>query len=52
VALCGKRYAALARQVWATVETPLAGLGIGRQLHVLALLRTGQHAVLSESRTR
>jgi hypothetical protein len=52
VALCGKRYAALAGQVWATVETPLAGLGIGRQLHVLALLRTGQHAAPDESRPR
>jgi hypothetical protein len=40
-ALCGGRYAALARQVWADVTTPLAGLGIGRQRHVLAVMRTG-----------
>jgi hypothetical protein len=39
VALCGARYAALAAQVWAQVATPLAGLGIGRQRHVLAILR-------------
>ena len=36
VALCGARYAALAAQVWTQVATPLAGLGIGRQRHVLA----------------
>ena len=49
VALCGARYAALARRVWATVGTPLAGLGIGRQRHVLALLRTGQYAALQQT---
>lgn len=40
-ALCGARYAALARQVWPQVSTPLAGLGIGHQRHVLAVLRSG-----------
>jgi hypothetical protein len=44
VALCGAPYAALAALVWAEVETPLAGLGIGDQRHVLACLRTGQYA--------
>lgn len=39
MALCGKRYATLAGQVWAEVATPLAGLGIGRQRHVLAVMR-------------
>jgi hypothetical protein len=43
VALCGARYAALAAQVWAQVATPLAGLGIGRQRHVLATLRAAAH---------
>lgn len=38
-ALCSARYAALLRQVWADVSTPLAGLGIGRQRHVLAVMR-------------
>jgi uncharacterized protein DUF6884 len=38
-ALCNARYAALIRQVWDDVSTPLAGLGIGRQRHVLAVLR-------------
>lgn len=41
IALCGGRYAALAGQVWADVSTPLAGLGIGRQRHVLAVMRSG-----------
>jgi hypothetical protein len=45
VALCGARYAALAAQVWDTVATPLAGLGIGQQRHILAALRvTGPFA--------
>jgi len=35
-ALCGSRYAHLAGQVWAEIDTPLAGMGIGRQLQVLA----------------
>lgn len=39
VALCGKRYAALVRAVWSDVTTPLAGLGIGRQRHALAVIR-------------
>jgi Family of unknown function (DUF6884) len=39
VALCGARYATLARQVWAEVATPLVGLGIGQQRHVLSGLR-------------
>lgn len=39
IALCGGRYAALAGQVWADVSTPLAGLGIGHQRHVLAEMR-------------
>lgn len=42
VALCGRRYAELAAQVWAEVATPLAGLGIGQQRHVLALMRGQQ----------
>lgn len=33
------RYTALARQVWPGLETPLAGLGIGRQRYVLAVMR-------------
>jgi len=43
VALCGARYAALARQAWPEVETPLAGLGIGQQLHILSGLRAGRN---------
>lgn len=42
VALCGARYSALARQVWPRVETPLAGLGIGRQRHILSGLCAGR----------
>ena len=38
-ALCGARYTALARQVWPDLRAPLAGLGIGQQLHVLAQMR-------------
>lgn len=34
-ALCGDRYASLAREVWPHVESPLAGLGIGQQLQKL-----------------
>lgn len=39
LALCSRRYAAMLQLVWADVATPLAGLGIGHQRHVLALLR-------------
>lgn len=39
-ALCSARYAAVLAQVWADVATPLAGLGIGRQRHALALMRS------------
>jgi hypothetical protein len=39
VALCGARYASLALQAWTEVSTPLAGLGIGRQLRLLAAIR-------------
>jgi len=39
IALCPARYAAVIRLVWPWVETPLAGLGIGRQRHALAGLR-------------
>jgi hypothetical protein len=42
VALCGSRYTNLARQVWAHVDTPLAGLGIGRQLHELSRIANPQ----------
>jgi len=38
-ALCGARYAGLAGEVWPVLATPLAGLGIGRQRHVLAVMR-------------
>jgi hypothetical protein len=38
-ALCSARYAAMIRQVWADVSAPLAGLGIGRQRHALAIMR-------------
>jgi hypothetical protein len=42
-ALCGARYAELAAHVWDTVEVPLAGLGIGRQLHELSrIARRGE----------
>lgn len=41
VALCGARYAAVVAQVWPRTRTPLAGLGIGRQLHQLARIRAG-----------
>lgn len=41
-ALCGSRYADLARQVWPQVEVPLAGLGIGRQLQALARIAAGR----------
>lgn len=44
IALCGSRYAELARQVWPNVETPLAGLGIGNQLHALRLLYRNESA--------
>ena len=40
IALCGARYAALLGEIWADVRTPLAGLGIGQQRHVLAAMRT------------
>lgn len=40
-ALCSARYAAILRHVWPDVATPLAGLGIGRQRHVLAVMREG-----------
>jgi hypothetical protein len=36
LALCSARYANVCRKVWEDVDTPLAGLGIGQQLHVLA----------------
>ena len=39
-ALCGARYADLARKVWPDLRTPLAGLGIGQQLHVLGQMRS------------
>lgn len=40
VALCGAAYAALLREVWSDVTTPLAGVGgLGRQLQVLAAIR-------------
>jgi len=39
LALCGGAYATLARQVWENVETPLAGLGIGRQVARLKEMR-------------
>lgn len=39
LALCSARYAALIREVWQDVSTPLAGLGIGYQRAVLAELR-------------
>src|SRR5579859_6528137 len=39
IALCGTRYADLLEYVWPKVRRPLAGLGIGRQRHVLAVLR-------------
>lgn len=39
LALCSARYAALLGQVWSEVSTPLAGLGIGQQRHVLAVMR-------------
>jgi uncharacterized protein DUF6884 len=39
VALCSARYAQLCRAVWPAIDTPLAGLGIGQQLHVLAETR-------------
>lgn len=38
-ALCGRRYADLAAEVWGYVLRPLAGVGIGKQRHVLAQLR-------------
>ena len=38
-ALCGARYADMAGEVWPVLATPLAGLGIGRQRHVLAVMR-------------
>ena len=38
-ALCGSTYAELARQAWADVAAPLAGLSIGRQYQELARLR-------------
>lgn len=41
VALCGAAYATLARQVWETVDTPLAGLGIGQQMAKLKAMREG-----------
>lgn len=41
LALCGRRYAALLREVWSDVATPLAGLGIGYQRQALARLRDG-----------
>lgn len=41
IVLCGARYAALVRQVWSHVSAPLAGLGIGKQRHVLSVLRAG-----------
>lgn len=44
IALCSARYASLARQVWADVATPLAGLGIGRQRHALAVMRAVREA--------
>jgi hypothetical protein len=42
-ALCGARYASLLAEVFTDVKTPLAGLGIGRQRHVLAELRRAAH---------
>ncbi len=39
-ALCGARYAMLIGRVWPRVSIPLAGLGIGRQRHVLAVMRS------------
>jgi hypothetical protein len=39
LALCSSRYADVCRLVWEDVSAPLAGLGIGRQLHVCAELR-------------
>jgi hypothetical protein len=41
-ALCGEAYADLLRQAGAEIETPLAGLGIGQQRHMLAEMRNGQ----------
>jgi hypothetical protein len=38
IVLAGQAYADLAREVWDDVRTPLAGLGIGRQLHELAVI--------------
>lgn len=44
VALCSARYVAVLREVWPDVETPLAGLGIGRQRHQLAVMRASAQA--------
>jgi hypothetical protein len=38
-ALCSARYADVCRKIWEDVDTPLAGLGIGDQRHVLAEIR-------------
>jgi hypothetical protein len=39
LALCGAAYVAVLRRVFGIVITPLAGLGIGRQRHELAVMR-------------
>lgn len=45
-ALCSARYAAILSRVWADTATPLAGLGIGRQRHALALMREARRVVM------
>jgi hypothetical protein len=50
LALCSAPYATLVKQAWADVATPLAGLGIGRQRHALALIRGGSHPTVSSPR--
>lgn len=39
VALCSARYVQLCREAWPAVDAPLAGLRIGQQRHVLAVIR-------------
>jgi hypothetical protein len=42
-ALCGSIYAAVLREIWPDLRTPLAGLGIGYQRREMRLLRDRRH---------
>ncbi|MEU1853928.1 DUF6884 domain-containing protein [Streptomyces sp. NPDC019990] len=45
IVLAGRAYADRCREVWPHARTPLAGMGIGRQLQKLAAIRDGEAVI-------